>query len=116
MKWTLFPKNENLTTSLPITIEIEEWQGKAKVHLESVGELQLRPAGDKLKTEFYVTLPGEYKLTISDSYNTSTHTLQIEQHQYLNFSNEFGIFGLLFLLVMGGIILWTRRIMLKKTP
>lgn len=116
MKWTLYPKNKDLTTSLPLSLEITEWKGSPKVTLEGVGELKLKPFEGKLKTDFYLALPGKYSLEIKDSLSSEVTELNIEEHRYLDFTNEFGFFLILFLFVMGGIIIWTRKIMKKKTP
>ncbi len=113
MKWTLYPKNKDLTTSLPMSVEIEEWDGTPKVHLKGVGDLHLRKTGTKLRTEFYVALPGTYELTVKDSSHSQSLNLDVKEHRYLDFGNEFGFFLVLFLLTMGGIILWTRKIMTK---
>lgn len=111
MKWTLFPESEEVSTGLPMHLEISEWDGNVEVHLERVGQLKLKPAQDKLRTEFYFTLPGEYKLEIRDSKTAAGFILTVKEHQYLDFSSEFGFFLVLFVFVMGGIILWTKKIM-----
>jgi hypothetical protein len=117
MKWTFHPKNSELTTSLPMSVEVLEYSGKASAHLSGIGPLELKrsPQGG-LKADFYVTLPGTYVLELRDDNGVVSKELLIAQHNYLDFGNEFGTFFVLFLFVMGGIILWTRRIMQNKTP
>lgn len=116
MKWTFHPESEDLTTTLPLSVEISDFEGSPRAHLEGVGELDLKKvAGDKYRADFYVSLPGNYKLTVSDARYSSQRELVIAEHQYLDFTNEFGAFFLLFLCVMGGVILWTRKIMKQKT-
>lgn len=113
MRWEIFPKNEKLTTTLPMSLEIYEWKEQPHVYLEGVGELVLKGDGGKLKTDFYFIAPGRYQLTVQDGLVIEQRVLDIEEHQYLSFTNEFGFFLLLFLFVMGGIVLWTKKIMLK---
>lgn len=113
MKWTLYPKNKDLTTSLPMSVEISEWEGRPEVHLKGVGDLKLRKIGTKLRTDFYVAMPGSYQLTVRDASHEQSLNLEVSEHRYLDFGNEFGFFLVLFLLTMGGIILWTRKIMMK---
>lgn len=113
MKWTLYPKNKDLTTSLPMSVEVTEWEGTPKVRLDGVGELKLRKVGPILRTDFYVALPGNYQLTVKDGASQQSINLDVKEHRYLDFGNEFGFFLVLFLLTMGGIILWTRKIMMK---
>jgi hypothetical protein len=116
MKWTFHPKNKHLTTSLPMSVEISEFSGKPSVSLSGVGSLELKPVPNGgMKADFYVTLPGNYTLTVKDSNSSASQELEIAQHTYLDFGNEFGTFFVLFLFVMGGIVLWTRKIMQKKT-
>lgn len=116
MNWTFHPKNEDLTTSLPLSVEITKWEGEAQVLVEGIGPLELRPSPHGLKADFYFTLPGTYTLTVKDAHHTEVRELMVEQHNYLNFVTEFGTFFVLFLFVMGGIVLWTRRIMKNKSP
>ncbi len=111
MKWTLTPTNKELTTGLPIQVEISEYVGTPKVRLHGVGELILKPHGKSLRTEFYVKLPGKYHLEVRDAKNQDGLELDIKEHRYLDFTSEFGFFFVLFLFVMGGIVLWTRKIM-----
>ncbi|MFP5384744.1 MAG: hypothetical protein ACLGHN_01605 [Bacteriovoracia bacterium] len=113
MKWTLYPENKDLTTTLPLSVEIEQWEGKPSVKVEGLGELKLKEQNNKMRSEFYFTLPGKYKIEIKDRVSTEVKVLTVSEHQYLNFTNEFGFFFVLFLIVMGGIVLWTRKIMLK---
>ena len=68
------------------------------------------------KSEFYFTLPSTYHVEVRGDQEIQNLDLLVEQHTFLDFQNEFGIFSLLFLIVMGGIILWTRKIMKKKMP
>lgn len=108
--------NKKLTTSLPLSIEIEDFVGEPTVTLSDVGRLELKKVSEgKLRSNFYVGLEGHYTLTIKDSKEVVSIPLNIAQHRYINFTNEFGSFFLLFLVVMGGIILWTRKIMRNKT-
>lgn len=113
MKWTIYPENKEFTTSLPLTIEISDYRGEPEVTVEKLGELKLNRQADKLEARFYFTLPGEYKLQVTDSNSKEVRVLHVSEHKYLDFGNEFGFFLILFLFVMGGIILWTRKIMLK---
>lgn len=116
MKWTFHPTNKKLTTSLPLSIEVEGFSGEPTVTLSEVGRLELKKVSEgKLRSDFYVGLEGKYILTVKDSKETVHIPLDIAQHRYINFTNEFGSFFLLFLVVMGGIILWTRKIMKYKT-
>lgn len=115
MKWTFHPTTKQLTTSLPLSVEVEDARGKPSISLSQVGELELKPFKNGFKADFYVKLPGTYYLTIKDKYESSTMTLIVEEHTYLDFQNEFGSFFILFVAVMGGIVLWTRKIMKKKT-
>lgn len=114
MKWTLHPENKDLTTTLPLSVTLSEWQGKPRVILEGAGELELKPQGKNLVSEFYFALPGQYTLEIKDEGHHEIIELQIKEHRYLNFTSEFGFFFILFLFVMGGIFLWTKKIMQKK--
>ncbi len=115
MKWKFYPTNKDLTTSLPMFVELSEVQGKAKVHLSRVGDLNLvKTKHGDLKAEFYVTLPGQYQLEMSDATTRYTHSIEVLQHSYLKFNEEFGFFLILFTLAMGGIILWTHKIMKKS--
>lgn len=113
MKWTLYPKNKDFTTSLPMSVEVTEWEGSPQVHMKGVGELKLRKVGSILRTDFYVALPGQYQLTVKDASHQQSLNLDVKEHRYLDFGNEFGFFLVLFLITMGGIILWTRKIMMK---
>jgi hypothetical protein len=116
MNWIFHPKNKEITTSLPMSVEVWDYTGTPSVTLSGVGKLELKPTTQgKLKTDFYVTLPGEYKLQIKDSVSQVDFPILVAQHQYLDFKNEFGVFFILFLFVMGGIIIWTSKIMKKKT-
>lgn len=113
MKWTLHPKSEGITTTLPMSIELEGWSGTPRVYISGLGELNLVPVKGKLRSEFYFTLPGTYRLEVKDKETLIVTDLVVEEHQYLDFKNEFGFFFILFLIVMGGIILWTKKIMQK---
>lgn len=117
MNWTFHPTNKEITTSLPLSVEVRNWKGRPRVILDGVGDLELKgtPQG-AMKADFYLTLPGTYKVTIQDSGSKDFYQFQVKQHHYLDFSNEFGFFFILFLFVMGGIVLWVRQIMKKKTP
>lgn len=115
VKWTLFPKNKAITTSLPMSVEVTEWVGRPKVYIQGMGEMSLKKTPQGMKADFYMTLPGEYKLTVSDSSNSFEQILKVDEHQYLNFSQEFGFFFILFLFVMLGVIVWCAKIMRKKT-
>jgi hypothetical protein len=100
-----------------MSVEVWDFVGKPSVNLSGIGALELksRPNG-VMRTDFYVSLPGTYTLTIKDSNSSASHELEIAQHTYLDFGKEFGTFFVLFLIVMGGIILWTMKIMQKKMP
>lgn len=113
MKWKLHPENEEITTTLPLTIEVHAWKGKPRVFVHGLGNLELKKQGANLKTEFYFTLPGKYRIDVRDSVSHHTMDLEVKEHQYLSFNGEFGFFFILFLVVMGGIVLWTRKIMHK---
>lgn len=117
MNWTFHPTNKAITTSLPLSIEVSDWKGTPRVILEGVGDLELKriPEG-AMKADFYLTLPGTYKVLIQDSVVKESYEFQVIQHNYLDFSREFGFFFILFLFVMGGIVIWVRQIMKKKTP
>ncbi len=115
MKWKFYPTNKELTTTLPMYLELTEVQGKAKIHLSSVGKLNLAKMKDgALKAEFYVSLPGKYLLEMSDASTQYTHKFEVKQHSFLKFTEEFGFFLILFTLMMGGLIVWTRKIMKKS--
>jgi hypothetical protein len=114
MNWTFHPKNKDLTTSLPLSVELTHWEGNPKVLVKELGELELKPHGKNLKADFYLTLPGTYTIVVKDSISVNQEIIEVKQHTYLDFKNEFGIFLLLFLIVMGGIVLWTYKIMNKK--
>lgn len=116
MKWKLHPENKKLTTTLPMSLEVHEWEGQPRIRIDNMGELKLKAHGKILKTDFYFTLPGEYRIEIRDEVNQHEMRVQVLEHQYLDFSREFGFFFILFLIVMGGIIIWTRKIMQKETP
>lgn len=112
MKWKLHPKSEDITTSLPLTLDILEWEGKPRVILDGTGELSLKAQKDgTLKSEFYVYIPGSYRVKLIDSAGTSELEFYAKEHRYLDFGEEFGFFFVLFLIVMGGIILWTAKLM-----
>lgn len=115
MKWTFHPINKEITTSLPLNVEVSDWQGTPKLFLEGVGELQLKNTRPGvLRSDFYVYLPGTYKITLKDLNHTYEYSFHVKEHHYLDFTEEFGAFFMLFLFVMGGIILWTRKIMKSK--
>lgn len=117
MNWTFHPKNKELTTSLPLSVEINNWQGTPRVILEGVGDLELKPISNGvLKTDFYLTLPGTYRLQLLDANSSYAYEFSIKQHTYLDFTNEFGFFLALFIVAMGGIVLWVKKIMKKKMP
>lgn len=110
MKYSISP-NKDVTTSLPINIEVT---GKAPlVHIDGIGKIELK-GGEKKTAQIYFKLPGEYRITFKDGDIVHHEVIKIEQHEYLNFKNEFGAFSLLFLLVMTGVIIWTRKIMQNK--
>lgn len=113
MKWTIYPENSEITTSLPLTIEISGHQGTVNVSVDRLGELKLKKENNKLTSQFYFTLPGEYKVKVKDSISSEVRVIKVAEHKYLDFGNEFGFFLILFLIVMGGIVLWTRKIMQK---
>lgn len=114
MKWKFYPTNKELTTSLPMFVELTDIDGKAKVHLSTIGDLNLvKTNKGSLKAEFYVSLPGKYVLQMSDASTRYTHEIDVTQHTFLRFNEEFGFFLILFALMMGGIILWTRKLMKK---
>lgn len=115
MKWTFHPTNKDLTTSVPLSVEISEWEGNPKVKVSQIGELELKKSKSGLRADFHLTLPGEYQIEVTDALVKDSLSIKVAQHDYLNFSREFGSFGLLFILVMGGIIIWTKKIMRKKT-
>lgn len=112
MNYEIYPKNEKFSTSLPITIEVE---GKGpRLDIEGIGRIDLK-GGQKKTAQIYFRLPGHYKLIFKDGEEVREEVITVYQHEYLDFKNEFGFFSLLFLIVMGGIILWTRKIMKKRT-
>ena len=114
MNYSIYPKNEQITTSLPITIEVKEFKKSPKLKIDGIGEIELK--GKEVKTaQIYFRLPGEYRLTFQDGELMKSEVITIHQHEYLDFKNEFGVFFILFLMVMGGIIIWTRKIMKNKT-
>ncbi|MFA7614401.1 MAG: hypothetical protein WCY48_09205 [Candidatus Caldatribacteriota bacterium] len=111
MNYKIYPKT-NLRTSVPINIEVE---GKnPRVDVEGIGRIELKGSEIK-KAQIYFSLPGEYKITLTDGELIKEEVLSVDQQVYLSFKNEFGVFFILFLVVMGGIILWTRKIMQNKT-
>lgn len=115
MKWTFHPENEELTTSLPMSVEIREFKGKPEVLIREIGSLELKKMKEGgLRSEFYVSLPGKYVLEVRDAERFFQRELEIKQHVYLKFNKEFGSFSIIFLFVMGGVVLWTRRIMKNK--
>lgn len=115
MMWIFHPKGE-LRTTVPMSLEISGYAGVPKVVLEGVGDLDLQASGrDSLKAHFYVTLPGKYRLIMSDRQSNSSYEFFVHEQKYLDFKSEFGIFFILFILVMGGLFLWVRKIMKRKT-
>jgi hypothetical protein len=116
MKWTFHPANKELTTSLPLEVVLSDWQGTPRVSVDRLGEIPLTPEGQKLVARFYVVMPGRYEVRISDGTSVvAVHPIEVAQHTYLDFTNEFGFFFILFLFVMGGIALWTITIMRRPT-
>lgn len=113
MNYEIYPKNEEFSTSLPITIEVEG-ATNPRLDIEGIGRIDLK-GGQKKTAQIYFRLPGEYKLTFKDGEVVRQEVITVYQHEYLDFKNEFGFFSILFLIVMGGIILWTRKIMKNKT-
>src|SRR5690606_11207742 len=94
---------------------VEDFVGEPVVTLSDVGRLELKKVSEgKVRSNFYVGLEGQYTLTIKDSKEVVTIPLDIAQHRYIDFTNEFGSFFLLFLVAMGGVILWTKKIMKKN--
>ena len=115
MNWKFYPTNKELTTSLPMSVTLENYSGKPTVHLSSVGELELvKTHQGALRADFHLLMPGNYTLDIQDANSHFSHQILVKQHSYLNFSNEFGLFFILLLVLMGGIFLWTHKIMQKS--
>lgn len=112
MKYSIQPNKDKLSTSVPITIEVNGI--KPVVSIEGIGRIDLKGT-EKKTAQIYFSLPGEYKITFKDGELIKHEVLKVSQHEYLKFKYEFGAFTILFLLVMGGIILWTRKIMKNKT-
>lgn len=116
MNWTFHPTTEDLTTSLPMEIEVSDYAGTPRVNISGLGEMQLKSSGpQKMKTQFYFVLPGSYRIEVRDAQTVAVKEISVREHTYLDFVNEFGAFFVLFLIVMGGIVLWTRRIMKSRT-
>ena len=113
MNYSINPQSD-LTTSIPITIEVKNFEHKPKLKVDGIGDIELK--GQKVKSaQIYFRLPGEYRVTIQDGSTIKHEVLNVSQHEYLDFKNEFGFFFILFLIVMGGVVLWTRKIMKNKT-
>ncbi|HLT22653.1 MAG TPA: hypothetical protein VKZ84_04390 [Bacteriovoracaceae bacterium] len=111
MNYEISPKS-NLRTIVPITIEVEG--NNPRVDVEGIGRIDLQGTGRKT-AQIYFSLPGEYKITFTDGELVKEEVIYVDQQVFLSFKNEFGVFFILFLLVMGGIIIWTRKIMQNKT-
>jgi hypothetical protein len=97
-------------------LEIQETKTLPKVVIKEIGEMKVvvnKTGG--YKSEFYFTLPETYHLEVRADGELIKMELPIVQHTFLDFQNEFGIFFVLFLIVMGGIVLWTRKIMKSQT-
>ncbi len=114
MNWKFYPTNKELMTSLPMSVTLENYSGKPTVTLSSIGELQLVKVKDgTLRADFYVLMPGNYIIEMKDANSQFSHQFAVKQYSYLSFTNEFGFFLIIFIFFMGGIILWTKKIMKK---
>lgn len=111
----IYPEGEELTTALPLVVHIIDDAGNPRAKIVGVGELELsqHPLGG-VKSDFHFTLPGQYQILIKDAREEQSIMLEIKEHRYLNFREEFGFFLCLFSLVMTGVYLWVRSVMKSK--
>jgi hypothetical protein len=106
---------EDYRTELPVNMFITETEGAPKVKVKGIGAIPVEKRNDFYYSQFYVQIPGTFNLTIQDSRDTFTKDITFAQQEYLSFGKQFGAFMVLFAFAMIGLVLWTKKIMNKKT-
>lgn len=115
MKVKILP--ENIRTSVPVFIEVSEVNSAPKIEVSEIGKIAVQKHHKQANTfisDFYVQIPGEYKIKIVHQSEVYSKTLTITQQEFLTFDKEFGVFSILLSLVMLGVIIWTRKIMKRS--
>ncbi len=101
-------------TQVPIYIKITDSLELPRVKVSGVGEIPVKKTNNFYQSHFYIQKSGIYKLEISNPIKKVVKTLNVSEQTYLSFSKEFGAFSVIFIIVMLGVILWTRKIMIKS--
>jgi hypothetical protein len=102
--------SDEFRTQLPVTIDIES-SSKPTVTLEPLGELEVLTIPSGYRAQFHVMEPLKYSLIVKNASEEWRKDIYFEEQQFLKFDKEFGFFLILFFMMLGGVILWTRKLM-----
>lgn len=105
-----FTDDQEFRTQLPVTGLIE-CSSTPELHIASMGTVPLEKISEKWFFEFHVMKPGLHKLKFVCLENVKEIELNFEEQKFLEFDREFGLFFLLFVFCMSGIVLWTKKLM-----
>lgn len=110
--------NTNRTqTLMPIVIDIEDAKSQPTLIVQPQNPtytnesfvVDAKKISDGYQANFWLEQPGTYTVNITADNQTHTSTLQIEQHVFLPFGWEFGIFIVTLIFAFLGVYLWLKK-------
>jgi hypothetical protein len=110
----LNPQN-NFRTTVPIYLKVKNFNLPVIVEVKPIGEIAFSIKDKILSTHFWVDKSGNYELKIQDKNSIWSKEIHIEKQQFINFTNQFGFFSILFLILITGLILWMKNHLRKNS-
>lgn len=106
---------DSLRTGAPITARVTQTVGtesppaikvlpRGQAGVEAF-DVPLRRDGDQLEGQFILSFPGRYELQLGDL----RRTIEVDAQRDLSFQQEFGLFSVVVIILVGGMLLWLRR-------
>lgn len=106
---------DNLRTEVPIELHILNVDSRPTVSASKLGIIPVHKNGKNYIAKFYSQEPGEFLINVSTKDVEKHITINIKQQQYLNFYAHFTPWVTATTIVLGVLLLWTKRnLKLKK--
>ena len=103
---------DGIRESVPVELEIRAAKGIPQVHVEGLGDVEVKGKGEHYTAQFWTMEKGHYAIRVQDQSRVWRETLVVREQSYLGFAQEFGFFLVCMVIASLGVVLWVRK--LKK--